>query len=129
MRLKPAILSIILVAVFVLLQGCMTVALVGAGAGTVMYTMGDLEAALPTDINTAYEAAQKSLVQLELKISRKVKDALEAEIIARDAQDKKVKVKLKSTSQYATELNIRVGVFGDEGKSRLIYEQIQKNLK
>lgn len=129
MRPKLVILSILLVALFVLLQGCMTVALVGAGAGTVMYTMGDLEAVLPTDISTAYEAAQKSLVQLELNISSKAKDALAAEIIARDAQDKKVTIKLKSTSQYATELNIRVGVFGDEDKSRLIYEQIQKNLK
>ena len=129
MRLKLVVLSILLLAVFVLLQGCMAVALVGAGAGTVMYTMGDLEAALPADISTAYEAAQKSLVQLELNISSKAKDALAAEIIARDAQDKKVTVKLKSTSQYATEIYIRVGVFGDEDKSRLIYEQIQKNLK
>lgn len=129
MQAKLVILSVLLVAVFVFLQGCMTVALVGAGAGTVMYTMGDLEAVLPADIDSAYDAAQKSLVQLELKISSKAKDALAAEIIARDAQDKKVTVKLKSTSQYSTELNIRVGVFGDEDKSRLIYEQIQKNLK
>lgn len=129
MRSKLVILSILLAAVLVLVQGCMTVALVGAGAGTVLYTMGDLEAVLPADISTAYEVAQKALVQLELKISTKVKDALAAEIIARDAQDKKVTVKLKSTSQYATELNIRVGVFGDEDKSRLIYEQIKKNLK
>ncbi len=129
MRSKLVVLSVLLAAVFVLLQGCMTVALVGAGAGTVMYTMGDLEAVLPADIDSAYDAAQKSLVQLQLKISSKSKDALAAEIIARDAQDKKVTVKLKSTSQYSTELSIRVGVFGDEDKSRLIYEQIQKNLK
>jgi cytidylate kinase len=113
---------------FLLVQGCMAVVLVGAGAGTVMYVRGDLEAVLSNDIDSVYQAAQKSLEQLELKVSSKVKDALAAKIVARDAQDKKITIKLNSTAENTTELNIRIGLFGDEVKSRLIYEQIQKNL-
>lgn len=97
--------------------------------GTVMYVRGDLEAVLSNDIDSVYQAAQKSLEQLELKVNSKVKDALAAKIVARDAQDKKVTTKLNSTAENTTELNIRVGVFGNETKSRLIYEQILKNLK
>ncbi len=93
-----------------------------------MYVRGDLEAVLSNDIDSVYQAAQKSLEQLELKVNSKVKDALAAKIVARDAQDKKVTTKLNSTAENTTELNIRVGVFGNETKSRLIYEQILKNL-
>ena len=125
MRTKHVVLPLLFAAIFTLVQG---VALVGAGAGTVIYIRGDLEAVLSNDINSIYEAAQKSLEQLELKVSSKAKDALVAKIVARDAQDKKITIKLKSTAENTTELNIRVGVFGNETKSRLIYEQIQKNL-
>ena len=128
MRTKHVVLPLLFTAAFLLVQGCMAVALVGAGAGTVMYVRGDLEAVLSNDINSVYEAAQKSLEQLELKVSSKAKDVLAAKIVARDAQDKKITIKLSSTAENTTELNIRAGVFGNETKSRLIYEQILKNL-
>jgi hypothetical protein len=128
MRTKHVVLPLLFAAMFMLVQGCMAVALVGAGAGTVIYIRGDLEAVLSNDINSVYEAAQKSLEQLELKVSSRVKDALAAKIVAMDAQDKKITINLKSTAENTTELNIRVGVFGNETKSRLIYEQILKNL-
>ena len=53
---------------------------------------------------------------------------MSAEIIVRDAQDKKIKIKLSATAEGTTKLSIRVGAFGSETKSRLIYEQIKKNL-
>ncbi|MBW8039689.1 MAG: DUF3568 family protein [Planctomycetes bacterium] len=128
MRTKHVVVPLLLVAVLLLLQGCMAIALVGVGAGTVMYVKGDLEANLSNDINSVYQAAQLSIEQLDLKVSSKVKDALAAKIVARDAQDKKITIKLKSTAENTTELSIRAGVFGDETKSRLIYEQLLKNL-
>ncbi len=128
MRTKHVVVPLLFVAVFLLLQGCMAIALVGVGAGTVMYVKGDLEANLSNDINSVYQAAQLSVEQLDLRVSSRVKDALAAKIVARDAQDKKITIKLKSTAENTTELNIRVSVFGDETKSRLIYEQLLKNL-
>jgi len=128
-RTKLFVLPLLLAAALMFVQGCMTVALVGAGAGTVMYAKGDLETVLSNDINSAYEATQKSVKQLELNVSSKVKDELTAKIVARDAQDKKITIRLASTAENTTKISIRVGLFGDETKSRLIYEQIQKNLK
>lgn len=67
--------------------------------------------------------------QLELSVSRKTKDAMSAEVIARDAGDKKITIRLGATAEGATKISIRIGVFGSETKSRLIYDQVKKNLK
>jgi len=128
MQKEKLFLPLLLVGMTVLAQGC-AVAWVGAGAGTVIYAMGDLEAVVAKDINAVYQATLKALEQLEFRVSSKVKDALAAKIIARDAQDKKITIKLASTAEDATKLNIRIGLFGNETKSRLIYEQIQKSLQ
>lgn len=70
-----------------------------------MYVRGDLEAVLSNDIDSVYQAAQKSLEQLELKINSKVKDALAAKIVARDAQDKKVTIISSFFSPLRTQFN------------------------
>lgn len=127
MRTKQVFVPLLLVGLAVLMQGC-AVAWVGAGAGTAIYATGDLKAVVSKDINSVYQAAQKSLEQLQLRATTKVKDALAAKIVARDAQDKKITIKFTSTTEDTTKLSIRVGLFGNETKSRLIYEQIRKNL-
>lgn len=119
---------LLLIGTAVLLHGC-AAAWVGAGAGTVMYATGDLKVVVAKDINSVYMATLKSLEQLQLRITSKAKDALAAKIIARDAQDKKITIKFTSTTEETTNLSIRVGLFGNETKSRLIYEQIRKNLE
>lgn len=110
----------------VVLQGCL-VAAVGAGAGTVAYLRGDLESVEAKDIDTVYAATKKALKQLELHITSDAKDALSAQILARDAQNKKITIKLRSTTENSTKISIRVGMFGSETKSILIHDQIKKN--
>jgi hypothetical protein len=92
---------------------------------------GDLETEEPYDIDTVYAAAQKAMSDLDLHIisGETTKDALSAKITARDAGDKKVVVKLKSTTSGNTEVSIRVGTFGDDTKSQLIHDEIRKNLE
>ena len=67
--------------------------------------------------------------QLELSVSTDAKDAMSATIVVRDSQDKKMTIKLLATTEDSTKLFIRVGTFGSETKSRLIYDQIKKNLQ
>ena len=129
MRTKQTLLRITLIGIAVVLQGCV-VAAVGLGAaGTIAYIRGDLEAIESEDINTVYEAAIQAAEELELRIISKTKDALSATIIARDAQDKKVQIILRTTAENTTKLSIRIGTFGSETKSRLIYQRIYDNLK
>ena len=127
MQKQEIVLTVSYLMMILLLQGCLAAA-VGAGAGTVAYMRGDLEAIEANDIDTVYAATKKAIEQLELNVSSDTKDALSAEIVARDAQDKKIIIKLKSTTEGTTEISIRVGTFGSETKSRLIHDQIKNNL-
>jgi YbbR domain-containing protein len=121
------ILTVLCLCAAVVLPGCIAAA-VGAGAGTVAYLRGDLESVEAKDLDTVYAATKKAVEQLELNVSKDVKDALSAQIVARDARDKKVAINLKATTEGTTKISIRVGTFGSETQSMLIYDQIKKNL-
>ncbi len=131
MRTKQGLLIIVLLGTAGLVQGCgAELLLVGAGvAGTVAYIRGDLESVESEKLDVIYEASLKAMEKLDLAITKKSKDALSAVIVGRDAQDKKVSITLKAVADDATKLSIRVGVFGSETKSRLIYKEIQESLK
>jgi hypothetical protein len=127
MRKCGVVLTVLYLCAVVILSGCV-VAAVGAGAGTVAYLRGDLESTEAKDLDTVYAATKKAVEQLELNVSKDVKDALSAQIVARDARDKKITLNLKATTEGTTKISIRVGTFGSETKSMLIYDQIKKNL-
>jgi hypothetical protein len=121
-------LNIMLLLVAIFCQGCV-VAAVGLGAaGTVAYVRGDLESTEPKNIEVVYSASLQAAEQLELSIISKSKDALSATITARDAQDKKIQIKMTSNSEQTTKLSIRVGTFGSEAKSQQIYQRIYNNM-
>jgi hypothetical protein len=108
-------------------SGCVAAA-IGAGAGTVAYIRGDLEAEEAKGIDAVYKATLKAMDELELAVNQKSKDEMTATVATRDAEDKKITVKLKATATNSTKISIRIGIFGDETKSRLIYEKIKENL-
>jgi len=130
MRTNGVLLAVLLVGMAVSAGGCVAaVVAVGAGAaGTVAYISGDLEAVESRSLADVYEATLKAVGELELSTTRESKDALSAVIVARDAQDKKIMIKLRASTEETTKISIRVAVFGDETKSRLIYQKIRENL-
>jgi len=121
-------LVLLLVGIAISGGGCMVVAVGAGAAGTVAYLKGDLEAVEASNLDTVYKATLKALDELELRVISKSKDLLSAEIIARDAADQKVTIKLKATTENTTKLSIRIGFFGSETKSRFIYQKIHDNL-
>ena len=127
MQKKQVVITILFVGTAVFIQGCV-VAAVGAGAGTVAYVRGDLQTVESKSLDDVYEAAEKAIKELGLNVTKKTKDAISATIVARDAQDKKITIKLSASTKETTKLSIRIGVFGSETKSRRIYEEIKKNL-
>ncbi|UCC22304.1 MAG: DUF3568 family protein [Planctomycetota bacterium] len=127
MRKQGVFLAALLVGMAALVQGCV-VAAVGAGAGTAVYVMGEFKAYEARDLTTVYMATQKAMEQLQLNVTAKTKDAMSATTVGRDSADTKITVKLSAAPEQTTKISIRVGTFGDETKSRLIYDQIKKNL-
>jgi hypothetical protein len=131
-RTRQILLIIILIGITIIGVGCVAAA-VGIGAagaaGTIAYIKGDLEAIEAEDLNVVYEATEKAVDELELRVISRTKDALTAAIYARDAEDKKVTITLKRTTEQTTKLSIRIGTFGDETKSRLIYQKIHDYLR
>jgi len=128
---KQLALTLLLIGIATGLQGCVVAALgLGAAgaAGTVAYVRGDLETVEIQSLDTVYRAAERAVDELELYEIEKSKDAMSATIVARDAEDKKIEIKLKATPRDNTELSIRVGTFGDETKSRIIYDRIKEHL-
>jgi hypothetical protein len=125
---KQIFLTVLFLGTCLFIGGCMAVA-VGGGAGTVAYVTGDLKSTEAKDIDTVYKAIEKAMEQLNLNIIEKNSDKLSGRIIAHDSQDKKITIKIRATSEKTTELSIRVGFFGDETKTMLIYQKIQGNLK
>ena len=113
------------------LSGCVAaVVAVGAGAaaGTV-YVQGDLQAVVDQELDKVYRAGLNTLEQLALPITGRDKTALDAKLIGRNSEDKKITIKLKRTEENYTKISIRVGTFGDEAQSRAIYDKIKENLQ
>jgi len=126
---KQVFVMVLLVGAVGLVGGCMVVAVGAGAAGTVAYVRGDLEAVESKKLDAVYEATLKAVKKLELNVTQETKDSLSALIVARDAQDKKITIKLNATTEDTTKLSIRVGLFGSETKSRLIYQKIHDNLR
>jgi len=124
---KQVALIMVICCLVSVVSGC-AVVLVGAGAGTVAYLKGNLEAILEEDLGQVYAASLKALDKLEISATRKEKDALSAVIVGRTAADKKITIKLKATENNLTNLSIRVGVFGNRPQSQRIYDEIKKHL-
>jgi hypothetical protein len=117
-----------LAATVALHSGCLAVAAGAAGAGTVAYVRGELDATLSANLVKTESAANAAIEQLKFaKISEK-QDALVAIIVARTAEDKKVEIKISSASDTSVKVAIRVGLFGDEALSIRVLERIKANL-
>ena len=126
MKIK-LILLVLLLTFSCLLSGC--IAVVGAGAvGAIAYVLGDLEIKETKDLNSVYIATQQAYRDLNLVIEKNEKDEIGAIISAHDVHNERITVKLVKEDENTTKISIRVGLWGDEKKSRLVYSQIWENL-
>jgi hypothetical protein len=129
MKKTNIVLAVLLGGIAVGVSGCLLVAVGAGAAGTVAYVKGDLETTLDTGMDRSYAATLKSLDQLQIVPTQKLKDSLSAEIIARRSDDTKITVTLTRVDDKITKMAIRIGVFGDQAQSTAIYERIKQNLK
>jgi len=109
-------------------SGCLVVAAGAAGAGTVAYIRGELEASLEGRYDAVVTAASGAVTDLKFARISENKDALTAVIIARTADDKKIEIRVTRVTDTLSKVQIRVGIFGDEFVSVSILDRIKANL-
>jgi NAD/NADP transhydrogenase alpha subunit len=108
-------------------SGCVAVVAGGAAAGTLFVT-GDLKSTLetsPSKTRKAIESAAKSLQLIQITAEG---DELGGKYVYRMADDTKVSIRYRSTTDTTTDISIRVGTFGDEALSTKILKKINQAL-
>jgi hypothetical protein len=110
-------------------SGCLAVA-AGAGAGAaVAYVRGKLEANLGADYEVAIAATNRAIQQLGYAKVSESKDSLVDNFVVRNADDKRIDIRLENAARGLTKVTIRVGhFFGDQALSVSILEKIKANL-
>ncbi|MEW6237970.1 MAG: DUF3568 family protein [Candidatus Omnitrophota bacterium] len=111
--------------------GCAGVLLAGgaaAGAGSIAFVQGELKTEEDIPISKVWMATIKTCGDMQFHIQEDNKDELTGRIYAIGSDDKKIYINLKSLSENATEIRIRINIFGDEVMSRRILSEIEKRL-
>jgi len=111
----------------VALTGCVAIVAGAAGAGTVAYIRGELDAPLNASYPQAVTAVDRAIQQLEFARISDRQDALTAIFVARTAEDKKITIKVTKVADQTSKVAIRVGWLGDESLSLTILSRIKAN--
>ena len=106
-------------------SGC---ALFAVGAAGYAYAKGELKSTEPAPLDRTWDATVAAVKELQFPIVEQSKDALKARMVATNAEDKDIRIKLKKVADNSTELHVRVGAFGDEAVSHEILDRIRKRV-
>ena len=98
------------------------------GPNAAAYSVSTLHAVTDHDMTRVYQAAAKAVTDLEMEVTDQSKDVFSAKVVGKSADGKVVTISMKPREDGLTSIKLRVGSFGDEHKSRAIYDRIQKNL-
>lgn len=110
-------------------SGCLAVAAGAAGAGTVAYLRGELDASVAHPLNAVDHATNEAGRQLGFAKINEGAVANGQVLTFRTADDTKVEVHLIRTTNRVTRVTIRVGLFGNEPLSRTFLDKIRSNVR
>jgi hypothetical protein len=113
-------------------NGCLLLGLgaaAGAGAGGYAWVNGEITTTESASLNQTWNATLAAMKDLEFPVTDQAKDALEANLTARNASNTSISIKLKNLSNASTEIRIRVGTFGDKSLSCTILNKINSRLQ
>lgn len=125
--IRSLLFSVLFVITSTLSSGCLFV-VAGAAGGTVAYVKGALQVSLDGPIDDVADASAKAVKDLKFILVSKRIDAVSGEVLARTAKDVKVQIILKKQTEKTTQVDIRIGTFGDRMLSQQVLDEIRKNL-
>lgn len=92
------------------------------------YEWETLRTELEQPISTVYYAARDATDNLDLRLLRCDLNGISAEIVALDAHLETVTIRLEALPEFRSLLTIRIGLFGDENKSVVLFSEIMDHL-
>lgn len=99
-----------------------------AQAGTSSFIQGTLQAAVDRPMEQVLEASKRALTKLGYESTRHDLSDFYAQLQSNQSDGSTIVIKLKKSSPKVTGVSIRVGVWGDNAVSRLIFLEIEKEL-
>lgn len=127
MRIRSTI-TLLVVLQTALATGCGGLLLSGSDTSSITFQAGELRSdeEIPlVELDLACRDAVEILGYEEIEITREEGRIL---LTARTARGEPVELQLATKSSRRTELRIRIGVLGNEARSRLVLEQIHQSL-
>jgi Protein of unknown function (DUF3568) len=110
-------------------SGCLALAAGAAGgAAGAIYVMGKLKDELTYPLPVVHDATVAAMNDLELKLSEDKADKMSAHLESAFSDGAHIWIDLESISDSRCRLTIRVGLAGDETRSRKIYDTIKQHL-
>lgn len=98
------------------------------GAGGYTWARGKLSFTVSHDIGTCHNAAILALTDLEITVVGDTTDRLAGRIMGETSLGESVIVDLEPKGLEVTKIEIRVGVVGSEGQSKIIADAIKRQL-
>ena len=112
-----------------LCSGCLALAVGAAGgAAGAVYVMGKLQDEVNRPLPVVHEAAVAGMKDLELKLSEDRVDKISAHMESTFSDGPHIWIDMESVSDSRCRITIRVGLTGDEVRSRKIYDAIKQHL-
>ncbi len=110
------------------LSGCFLLLGAGAGVGGTVYVMGKLKEDVTASVGKVHAAARAALADLGLKVLEDKADAMTAHLESEFADGKRVWIDVDKATDTVSTVAIRVGLTGDEARSREILAKIKTHL-
>lgn len=111
------------------LAGCLWL-VAGAAGGTagIVYVNGQLKEEIDATVPALHQAAIAGVKELGLPVNEDKVDKLTAHVHSELSSDTKVWITIESLTDSRSRITIRVGVMGDEAKSRQILDATKRHL-
>ena len=112
-----------------LCSGCLALAVGAAGgAAGAVYVMGKLQDEFNRPLPVVHDAAVAAMKDLDLNLSEDKVDKISAHMESAFSDGARVWIDMESVSDSRCRITFRVGLTGDEVRSRKIYDAIKQHL-
>ncbi|MDJ0802320.1 MAG: DUF3568 family protein [Desulfobacterales bacterium] len=127
--LRNGLVAVFISGLMLQLTGCAALLIGGAAAGAtaagMIYHDGELRADIEAPPPTVIKATERAFRDLIWTKESAQASATDGQATARTATGKEVSVKVTRKTDSISQIGIRVGTFGDENLSRLLYDKIK----